>query len=80
MDMDKQDIGMILVSQLAGLMKDSRYSYVTSTNDPEYSHLREPGEKIMMELVKAMFKKVVAIELAEDRARAEQLVMENLKK
>ena len=80
MSMDKQDIGMILVSQLSGLMKDSRYSYVTSTSDPEFSHLREPGEKIMLELVKTMFKRVVAIELAEDRARAEQYMMDNLKK
>ena len=74
----EQEIGSILATQLVGLSKDRTYSYVSST--PTYSHLEEPGKKIMAELVDMLFVKAVQSEKKRKQDEAEQLVMENLKK
>jgi hypothetical protein len=73
----EREIGSILAAQLVSLSKDRTYSYTSST--PSYSHLEEPGKKIMAELVDMLFVKAVEAEKKRRQDEAEQLVMENLK-
>lgn len=74
----EREIGSILAAQLISLSKDRTYSYVSST--PNYSHLEEPGKKIMAELVDMLFIKAVESDKKRIQDEAENLVMENLKK
>jgi len=73
----EREIGSMLAAQLVSLSKDRTYSYISST--PSYSHLEEPGKKIMAELVDMLFVKAVEAEKKRRQDEAEQLVMENLK-
>jgi hypothetical protein len=75
----EKEIGSILVAQLMATIRNRDQSYVSRTG-AQYSHLEEPGKKIMAELVDMMFVKAVEYDNQRRRDDAEQLVMENLKK
>lgn len=75
----EREIGIILAAQLMSAVRDSDQSYVSSVG-AKYSHLHDPGRKIMAELVELMFVKAVECHQHRKQADAEQLIMDNLKK
>ena len=74
----EKEIGAILSSQLFGLMRDKDYAYISSIEG--YSHLQDDGREMMMRLVDMLAPKVADIIHKQDKERAEQIMMENLKK
>jgi hypothetical protein len=75
----EKEIGSILAAQLMATIRNREQSYVSSIS-AQYSHLEEPGKKIMAELTEMMFVKAVELDKKRRQDDAEQLVMENLKK
>jgi hypothetical protein len=75
----EKEIGSILAAQLMATIRNREQSYVSSIS-VQYSHLEEPGKKIMAELVDMMFVKAVECDRKRRQDEAEQLVMDNLKK
>ena len=75
----EKEIGSILAAQLMATIRNREQSYVSSIS-AQYSHLEEPGKKIMAELVDMMFVKAVECDRKRRQDEAEQLVMDNLKK
>lgn len=75
----EREIGSILAAQLMGTIRNREQSYVSGIS-AQYSHLEEPGKKIMAELVDMMFIKAVELDKKRRQDEAEQLVMDNLKK
>ena len=75
----EKEIGSILASQLMSTVRNTEYAYVSEVN-ANYSNLKDPGKKIMAELVEMMFIKAVEIDKQRRQDDAEQLVMKNLKK
>lgn len=77
--LNDRDIGKMITSQLFAILHDTEYSYV-STLDPQYSHLTEAGEKIMLECIRMMIPRAVAFEQKKMQEYAERVVMNNLSK
>jgi hypothetical protein len=77
--MTEQQIGVILAAQLMATIRNSDQSYI-STVGAHYCELKDPGKKLMAELVELMFIKAVECDKQRRQQDAEQLVMENLKK
>ena len=75
----EKEIGQILAAQLMATIRNKEQSYVSSVG-AQYSHLYDPGKKIMHELVDMMFVKAVECDIQRRKDEAEQLVMDNLKK
>lgn len=75
----EQEIGLILAAQLMATIRNSEQSYI-STVGAHYCELKDPGKKIMAELVEIMFIKAVELDKKRRQDDAEKLVMENLKK
>lgn len=75
----EREIGAILAAQLMATIRNRDQSYVSSTG-AQYSHLEEPGKKIMAELTEMMFVKAVELDKKRRQDDAEQLIMDNLKK
>ncbi len=75
----EKEIGQILAAQLMATVRNKEQSYVSSVG-AQYSHLYDPGKKIMNELVDMMFVKAVECDIQRRKDDAEQLVMDNLKK
>jgi len=75
----EREIGSILVAQLMATIRNDEQSYI-STVGSNYSNLKDPGKKIMAELVELMFSKAVELDKQRRQQDAEQLVMVNLKK
>jgi hypothetical protein len=75
----EKEIGSILAAQLMAMVRNGEQSYVSNVG-AQYSHLEEPGKKIMAELTELMFIKAVELDKKRRQDDAEQLVMENLKK
>jgi hypothetical protein len=75
--LSEEQIGKLLSAQLFALMRDRRYGYAST---PSFSNLNSSGKQIMAELVEMLVPKVVETIHAEDKERAEQLVVDNLKK
>ena len=75
----EREIGSILAAQLIATVRNSDQSYVSSVST-SYSHLKDPGKRIMAELVDLMFIKAVECDNKRRQDDAESLVMENLKK
>ena len=77
--LNEKDIGKMMAAQLFSILHDQAYSYISTVN-PEYSHLTEDGEKIMMEFIRMVTPKAVAIEQKKMQDYAEQVVINNLKR
>lgn len=75
----EREIGSILAAQLMATVRNRDQSYVSSVG-AQYSHLEDPGRRIMNELVEMMFIKAVECDKKRRQDDAEQLVMDNLKK
>ena len=75
----EKEIGSILAAQLMSAVRNRDQSYVSNVG-AQYSHLYDPGKKIMAELVDMMFIKAVELDQKRRQQDAEQLVMDNLKK
>ena len=75
----EKEIGQILAAQLMATIRDKEQSYVSSVG-AQYSHLYDPGKKIMAELIDMMFIKAVECDAQRKKEEAHQLVMDNLKK
>ena len=75
----ESEIGSILAAQLMSAVRNKNQSYVSNVG-AQYSHLEEPGRRIMAELTEMMFIKAVELDKHRKQQDAEQLVMENLKK
>lgn len=75
----EKEIGSILAAQLMATIRNREQSYVSHI-DARYSHLEEPGKKLMAELVDMMFIKAVEFDKQRRQEDAEQLVMDNLRK
>ena len=75
----EKEIGSILAAQLMSTVRNDEYAYVSEVST-HYSHLKDPGKKIMAELVEIMFSKAVELDKQRRQQDAEQLVMNNLKK
>jgi len=75
----EREIGSILAAQLMAAVRNNEYAYVSEVS-ANYSHLKDPGKKIMAELIELMFTKAVEIDKQRRQQDAEQLVMNNLKK
>jgi hypothetical protein len=75
----EREIGSILAAQLMAMVRNREQSYVSSIG-AQYSHLEEPGRKIMAELTEMMFIKAVECDKKRRQDDAEQLIMDNLKK
>ena len=75
----EKEIGQILAAQLMAAIRNKEQSYVSSMG-AQYSHLYDPGKKIMAELVELMFIKAIECDSKRRQEEAEQLVMDNLKK
>jgi hypothetical protein len=75
----EREIGSILAAQLMATIRNKEQSYVSNVG-AQYSHLYDPGKKIMAELVDMMFIKAVELDQKRRQQDAEQLVMDNLKK
>lgn len=75
----EKDIGKMLSAQLFSILHDSTYSYV-STSSPDFSHLTPDGENLMMEVIRMVVPKAVALEQKKMQDYAEQVVMKNLSK
>ena len=75
----EKDIGKMLSAQLFSILHDSTYSYV-STSSPDFSHLTPDGENLMMEVIRMIVPKAVALEQKKMQDYAEQVVMKNLSK
>lgn len=75
----EKEIGSILAAQLMSAVRNNELGYASSVG-AQYSHLNEPGKKIMAELTELMFIKAVELDKHRKQQDAEQLVMENLKK
>lgn len=75
----EKEIGSILAAQLMATIRNREQSYVSNIS-AQYSHLEEPGKKIMAELTEMMFVKAVECDRKRRQNEAEQLVMDNLKK
>jgi hypothetical protein len=75
----EKEIGQILAAQLMATIRHKEQSYVSSVG-AQYSHLYDPGKKIMAELIDIMFVKAVECDAQRKKDDAEQLVMDNLKK
>lgn len=76
--MTEKEIGIMLSSQLFGLMRNKEYAYVSSIAG--YSHLHDDGRKIMMNLIDMLAAKAADEIHRNDKERAEQIMMDNLKK
>lgn len=75
----EREIGSILAAQLMATIRNREQSYVSNIG-AQYSHLEDPGRKIMAELTEMMFIKAVEYDKKRRQEEAEQLVMDNLKK
>ena len=75
----EREIGSILAAQLMATIRNDEQSYISSVGSG-FSNLKDPGKKIMAELVELMFTKAVDLDTQRRKRDAEQLVMENLKK
>ena len=75
----EKEIGQILAAQLMSAVRNNELGYSSSVS-AQYSHLNEPGKKIMAELTEMMFIKAVELDKYRKQQDAEQLVMDNLKK
>jgi len=75
----EKEIGQILAAQLMATIRNKEQSYVSSVGS-QYSHLYDPGKKIMSELVELMFIKAIECDSKRRQEEAEQLIMDNLKK
>ena len=75
----EREIGSILAAQLMATIRNKEQSYVSDISS-QYSHLNDPGKKIMAELVEMMFIKAVEYDKKRRQDDAEQLVMDNIKK
>jgi hypothetical protein len=75
----EKEIGSILAAQLMSIVRNDEYAYVSEVST-HYSHLKDPGKKIMAELVELMFSKAVELDKQRRKEEAEQFVMDNLKK
>lgn len=76
--MTEEDLGKIISAQLFSCLHDTKYSYV-SKSSPNFSHLTEDGERLMMEIITMLVPKAVEIERDKFQAYAEQLIMDKLK-
>lgn len=75
----EKEIGQILAAQLMATIRNKDQSYVSSVG-AQYSHLYDPGKKIMTELIDMMFVKAVECDIQRKKDDAHQLVMDNLTK
>lgn len=75
----EKEIGSILAAQLMATIRNRDQSYVSDIG-AQYSHLEDPGKKIMAELTELMFIKAVELDKKRRQDDAEKLVMDNLKK
>jgi hypothetical protein len=75
----EREIGSILAAQLMSAVRNREQSYVSNA-DAKFSHLEEPGKRIMAELVDMMFIKAVEFDKHRKQQDAEQIVIDNLKK
>jgi hypothetical protein len=75
----EKEIGTILAAQLMSAVRNNDYAYVSGVS-AHYSHLKDPGKKIMAELTELMFTKAVELDKQRRQNDAEQLVMDNIKK
>lgn len=75
----EKEIGQVLAAQLMSMTRNNELGYA-STVSAQYSHLNDPGKKLMAELVDMMFIKAVELDKQRRQNDAEQLIMDNLKK
>lgn len=76
--MNEREIGKILISTFSGLMRDRHYAHISSVKG--YSHLTEDGTRVMMELIHTMAPLVAEAQHQADQQRAENIMMDRLKK
>lgn len=79
LQMKKEDLGNILATQLIECVNNRKYGYTSSSN-PTFSHLEEAGKVVMLELIERMVPVAQKIHEQDTKNRAEQLMMDTLKK
>ena len=77
--MKKEDLGNILATQLIECMANRKYGYKSGAGT-QYSHLTEDGKAMMLELIDRMVPVAHNIHDTDTKNRAEQLMMDTLKK
>ena len=75
----EKEIGSILAAQLMSITRNNELGYASAVS-AQYSHLNDPGKKLMAELVDMMFIKAVELDKHRRQTDAEQLIMDNLKR
>lgn len=78
-NMKKDDLGNILATQLIECVSNRKYGYMSGSN-PTFSHLEEAGKNVMLELIERMVPLAQKIHEQDTKNRAEQLMMDTLKK
>ena len=74
----EKEVGTILAGQLFSLMRNKDYSYISSIEG--YSRLQDNGKEIMMNLIDMLAPKVSDYIQKQDKIRAEEIMMDTLKK
>jgi hypothetical protein len=74
----EREVGDIIAGQLFSLMRNKDYAYISTIAG--YSHLNEDGRELMLSLIEMLAPKVADTIHKQDKERAEQIMMETLKK
>lgn len=77
--MKKEDLGNVLATQLIECVANRKYGYMSGAS-PNYSHLTDEGKLLMSELVERLVPIAQGIHERDTKNRAEQLMMDTLKK
>jgi hypothetical protein len=77
--MKKEDLGNVLATQLVECMANRKYGYKSGTGT-QYSHLTDEGKALMLELIDRLVPIAHNIYDTDSKNRAEQLMMDSLKK
>jgi hypothetical protein len=77
--MKKDDLGNVLATQLIECMANRKYGYKSGAGT-QYSHLTDEGKAVMLELIDRLVPVAHNIYDTDTKNRAEQLMMDSLKK
>lgn len=77
--MKKEDLGNVLATQLIECVSNRKYGYMSSVGH-NYSHLTDEGKQLMTELIERLVPLAQSIHEKDTKNRAEQLMMDSLKK
>ena len=76
--MRTQDLEKLLIGSIKELLQDPKYFY-KSTAGPEYCHLTEVGNDVILETVNILGSRMLLAIALDDVERSKQMVLDNLK-